>query len=166
MKGIIFLDRDWVVNKSAKAWEYIKSRQEFVWIDWVKEFILNCNKSDFKVVIITNQQWIGKWLYNIDDLENIFKNINKDLAQIWAKIDNFYFCPHLVIDNCNCRKPKIWMLEKACKDLDFYQKEKMFLVWDSDSDIQCANNFGIKSLKIESDKFRDYLDKITVFLWK
>lgn len=86
--------------------------------------------------------------------------MNTELSEVWAKIDSFYFCPHLSADNCTCRKPKVWMLEKATKELDIEDKSEMFLIWDSSSDIECANNFGIQSFRIETDKLEDSYDDI------
>lgn len=160
MNWIIFLDRDWVINKKAKDHKYITKWWDFVFNNKVKDFIAYCNNNDLKVIVVTNQQWIWKWLYTIGDLDYIHKNLNKDLTSIWAKIDDFYFCPHLVSDSCNCRKPNIGMLERACFDLNYFDKNKMFFIWDSDSDIACANNFWIKSYKIESDKFEENCDEI------
>ncbi len=160
MNKIIFLDRDWVLNKKAPEHEYIKSRDKFQRNNWAKELIKYLNTKLYNVVVITNQQWIWKWQFTIPDLENIHINMNTELSKIWARIYKFYFCPHLSSDNCNCRKPKTWMLELASQKLNIKNKSEMFLIWDSDSDIECANNFWIQSLRIETDKLEDSYDDI------
>ncbi len=156
----MFLDRDGVLNKKAPEHEYIKSWDEFQRNNWAKELIKYLNSKLYNVIVITNQQWIWKWQFTIQDLKTIHTNMNKELSEIWAKIDNFYFCPHLSADNCACRKPQTWMLENATKELDVEDKSEMFLIWDSDSDIECSNRFWIKSYKIETDKLEDSYNEI------
>lgn len=160
MNKIIFIDRDGVLNKKAPEHEYIKSWDEFQRNNWAKELIKYLNSKLYNVIVITNQQWIWKWQFTIQDLENIHTNMNTELSEIWAKIDKFYFCPHLSADNCACRKPKTWMLENATNELDIKDKSVMFLIWDSGSDIECANNFWIQSFRIETDKLEDSYDDI------
>jgi D-glycero-D-manno-heptose 1,7-bisphosphate phosphatase len=150
---IVFLDRDWVINIKAEENDYIKSREGFSWCENIREFIKKCNDNNLLVIVISNQQWIWKWLYSIEILNEIHRNINQDLKKYDAHIDMFYFCPHLITENCECRKPKIWMFEKACEDFWFFDKSKMFFIWDSDSDIEAWKNFLIKSIKIESNNF-------------
>jgi len=157
MNWIIFLDRDWVINKKPKEHDYVKSRKEFFWNEWIKDFIKYCNDNDFLVIVITNQQWIWKWLYSQETLCKIHENINIDLSKIQATIDYFYFCPHLSTNNCECRKPKIWLLEMACSQIGFYEKERMLFIWDSSSDIESANNFWIRSIHIESNNIINYM---------
>lgn len=154
------MDRDGVINKKAKEHEYIMSRNGFFRNSKIKKFIKYCNDHDAKVVIISNQQWIGKGIFSVDDLHIIHQHMCDDLSKIWAKVDWFYFCPHLVSDNCDCRKPKPWMLQQACNDLHISDKKEMIFIGDSQSDIECADNFWIDAFRIETDRFEDYFDQI------
>lgn len=52
------------------------------------------------------------------------------------------------------------MLEKAATEFQIQDKFEMFLIWDSDSDIECANNFWIKSYKINTDRLEDNYNEI------
>lgn len=166
MKGIIFFDRDWVLNKKAAEHQYISNIEDFVWNKWAKELIKFCSDLWFTVLIITNQQWIGKWLFTIKDVDVIHNKIKSDIAQFWGKVSWFYICPHLASINCNCRKPKTWMLEQACIDYDFFDKTKMFLIGDSKSDIEAANKYWINNYKVESDKITDNIEDIKLLISK
>ena len=66
----LFLDRDGVINKRLMD-GYITNWSDFVFIDGVFE-ALNILQQQFStIVIVTNQQGIGKGLYTIEDLNNI-----------------------------------------------------------------------------------------------
>ena len=53
--------------------------------------------------------------------------------------------------DCDCRKPKIGMIVRACKDHNI-DLDKSILIGDKSSDIQCGINAGIKSNFLISDK--------------
>ncbi|MFA7298210.1 MAG: HAD family hydrolase [Candidatus Absconditabacterales bacterium] len=160
MNKVVFFDRDGVLNKKAAEHEYITKRSEFERNDKAKEMIKLFSDKGFLILVITNQQGIGKGKYSFDDLDNIHSNMQQDLKKIGTKIDKFYVCPHLKEDNCNCRKPKTGMLEQALKEYGFNKKD-CILIGDSDKDIECAKQFGIKYIKIESDKIKNYSYDIT-----
>ena len=72
-------------------------------------------------------------------------------------------CPHhvkgIIKDysfDCECRKPKIGMIKKALDKYDV-QLESSLLIGDKDSDIECAENAGIKGLKFNTEKLDFYL---------
>ena len=72
-------------------------------------------------------------------------------------------CPHhlkgIIKDysfDCECRKPKIGMIKKALDKYDV-KLESSLLIGDKDSDIECAENAGIKGLKFNAEKLDFYL---------
>ena len=77
--------------------------------------------------------------------------MQKELNEIGAHIDQFYYCPfhkdgiiaEYAIDS-NDRKPNIGMLDKVSRDWNL-DKKNLTMVGDRESDIQCAKKFGIKN---------------------
>ena len=59
----------------------------------------------------------------------------------------FLFCPHKPDDGCNCRKPNTGLLEYIDKIFGIDLKKSIF-IGDSESDILCAKNYKISSLKL------------------
>lgn len=82
------------------------------------------------------------------------------LGQNGAYIDKIYYCPHhpdkgfegeikeLKID-CDCRKPKIGMLEEAKRDfnIDF---NKSYIIGDSTLDVKTGINAGMKTILVKT----------------
>lgn len=166
MSKAIFLDRDWVLNKKAPEHEYVNSVQEFFWIPKAKDLIKFCNDSGRKVFVVTNQQGVWKWITKPHELQKIHDTIQKDLAKIWAKIDKFYVCPHLEVEDCECRKPKPGMILQAFKEFPEIEWEKCCLIGDSLTDINAGDSVGLKTLRIASDWLQKEYDKVMSFLQK
>ena len=142
----VFLDRDWTLNYDG--W-YLHKIEDVKVLDWVKEWLEELIKLWYKLIIVTNQSGIWRWYYTIEDCNKFNKELEK---QIWIKFDAIYICPHVAEDNCDCRKPKTWLIEKAIKkfNLDIY---KCFFVWDKESDIQTGINAWCKTVLINDSKY-------------
>ena len=145
MKKSIFLDRDGVINKKLIG-EYVKTLEEFEILPGVKEAIKKFHDLGYLVIVITNQQGIGKGLMTEEDLKKIHEYMVKELEYI----DDIFYCPHLE-GTCDCRKPRPGMLLKAQEkwNIDF---SKSWMIGDDDRDVLCGKSVGCKTIKIGEDK--------------
>lgn len=144
MDKIIFLDRDGVINKKAKEHDYIKSWDEFEFIDGIAEFIHNLNIMGYKIIIVTNQRGIALGKLSPYNLTNIHIQMVKVLKSKNAFIDDIFICSH-DIGKCNCRKPDIGLFLQAEEKYDI-DKSRSFMIGDSESDILAGMRYGIKSI--------------------
>jgi D-glycero-D-manno-heptose 1,7-bisphosphate phosphatase len=161
MFDTLFLDRDGVINKKLEQ-RYVTNFDEFVFIKNSDIAIRKLHKIFKRILIVTNQQGIGKGIMTEDDLNLLHLQMQKKLSVDFDLIDKIYFCPCLEVDNCNCRKPKTGMLENAKLDFPDMKIEDSFLVGDSDSDIIAGKNFGLSTIKVSSEfTLFDWLTKIT-----
>ena len=159
-KPAIFFDRDGVLNVDVG---YLYKIEDFQWIDGAIEAIKYFNDKDYYVFVITNQSGVARGYYREDDIHKLHQWMNEDLYKYSAHIDEFFYCPHhvkgIIKDysfDCECRKPKIGMIKKALDKYDIIFKESL-LIGDKDSDIECAENAGIKGLKFNAEKLDFYL---------
>ncbi|HOV15816.1 MAG TPA: HAD-IIIA family hydrolase, partial [Spirochaetota bacterium] len=111
----LFLDRDGVINKRLMA-DYVKTWDEFVFLPGVLVAINGFTNIFKHIFVVTNQQGIGKKIMTLKDFETINAKMLSVISDNSGKIDNVYFCPHLKDDNCECRKPKTGMFQKAKND--------------------------------------------------
>jgi histidinol-phosphate phosphatase family protein len=161
MFDTLFLDRDGVINKKLEQ-RYVTNFDEFVFIKNSDIAIRKLHKIFKRILIVTNQQGIGKGIMTEDDLNLLHLQMQKKLSVDFDLIDKIYFCPCLEVDNCNCRKPKTGMLENAKLDFPDMKIEDSFLVGDSDSDIIAGKKFGLSTIKVSSEfTLFDWLTKIT-----
>ncbi|WP_345780605.1 HAD-IIIA family hydrolase [Sulfurihydrogenibium sp.] len=86
-----------------------------------------------------------------EDLNNIHKNMLKILEKNEIFIDAIFYCPHdYVIEDCNCRKPKIGLALKAKEIFPDINFVKSVMVGDSKSDMEFAENIGAKKVFISN----------------
>tara|TARA_B110000858_G_C17597094_1_gene378325 strand:+ start:40 stop:543 length:504 start_codon:yes stop_codon:yes gene_type:complete len=146
LKPAIFLDRDGVINVDNG---YIHKVSDFIWIEGAKKAIRYINSLDYYAIIVTNQSGISRGYYSEESVIKLHSYINKKLKEVGANIDDFFYSPFHpdgIISkykkNSNLRKPNTGMLELACKKWPI-KIENSILIGDSQTDMQCAKNFGI-----------------------
>ena len=105
----------------------------------------------FNLIMISNQDGLGTSLFpqiKFDIVQNKFLNL---LKQEGIYFEDILICPHLPEDNCNCRKPKIGLLDKFIKKNDIDWK-KSIIIGNSQADKGLAKNLNLKFIKIETNQ--------------
>ena len=143
----LFLDRDGVINYKIEN-DYVKSIQDFKFIPEFIYVVKDLSLLFNRIIIITNQQGIGKGLMSISDLNEIHEYMLNTINDNNGKIDKIYFCPHLASENCLCRKPSPGMIQKAFKDYPDIDRSKSYFIGDSDSDMQAGKAEKLISIKV------------------
>jgi histidinol-phosphate phosphatase family protein len=143
----LFLDRDGVINHRLID-EYVRTPSEFRFFEGVPESISYFNTIFRKVVIVTNQQGIGKGLMDEDDLALVNKYMLEGIAAAGGHIDRIYHCAGLKQQMPLCRKPQIGMALQARKDFPEIEFGKSVMVGDSKTDLQFGKRVGMKTVFI------------------
>jgi histidinol-phosphate phosphatase family protein len=146
----LFLDRDGVINKRLPD-DYVKTSDEFEFLPGTLDAIALFTKLFNKIVIVTNQQGIGKGLMSKEQLEDIHKNMIKDIENNNGHIDNVYYCPDLEGSASFHRKPSIGMGLKAKKDFKEINFKKSIIIGDSISDMKFGKKLGMKTVFIDDN---------------
>lgn len=156
MNKAIFLDRDGTLNFEKN---YLYKVEDFEFIPGMPEAIKLWNNLGYLVIIVTNQAGVARGYYKEEDIKILHEYINYKLEEINAHIDAFYYCPHHPVHgigeykvDCNCRKPKTGMLERAILDFDI-DVTHSYLFGDQDSDIKAGEAMEIKSYKVDGKEF-------------
>lgn len=149
----LFLDRDGVINKKLDD-DYVKHWIEFEFIDGVTFALKGLNDLFGTIVIVTNQQCIGKGIIRTEDLELIHKNMMYEINYLKGRIDKIYHSPYLASENHPTRKPGIGMALQAQKDFPHIDFSKSIIVGDSLSDMEFGKNAGMKTVYV-SDKLKN-----------
>jgi D-glycero-D-manno-heptose 1,7-bisphosphate phosphatase len=139
MQKAIFFDRDGVINIEK---EYLHTIEEFEFVQGTFETLIYLQNLGYKLFIITNQSGIGRGYYTFDQYETLTNWMKEQFVDEGIQISGVYCCSHAPDANCECRKPKIGMIQQASKvcEIDFANS---WLVGDKDSDIQTAYNANI-----------------------
>ena len=146
---LIIFDRDGVINYKAKPPNsYILNKDDLVLNIEVLIAICDLQKKQKTIAVATNQQCVGKGLISIFGLDLIHQTINSKIEELGGKPIDFYTCAHLESENCECRKPKSYLLQRAMNIYQVNDSETLF-IGDSDTDAMAANNIGIDFLFYE-----------------
>ena len=130
----LFLDRDGVINKRLPG-AYVKDIAQFEFIDGVPQAIELLSSIFGVLVVVTNQQGVGKGLMTENDLDTIHKYMLTELQKIGGRIDKVYHSPFLESSGHYTRKPAVGMGMKAKKDFQGIKFTKSVMVGDSLSDM-------------------------------
>tara|TARA_B100001109_G_scaffold254484_1_gene254289 strand:- start:4635 stop:5177 length:543 start_codon:yes stop_codon:yes gene_type:complete len=147
----LFLDRDGVINKKLDD-DYVKNIEEFSFIKGSKEAIAVFNLLFGRIVVVTNQQGIGKGLMSKQDLKEVHDYMELELVKAGAHLDKIYYCPELAESNASCRKPNTGMAEEARKDFPEIDFKKSIMIGDSLSDMQMGKRVGMVTLFITDEE--------------
>tara|TARA_A100001011_G_C14273997_1_gene828290 strand:- start:898 stop:1398 length:501 start_codon:yes stop_codon:yes gene_type:complete len=162
LKPAVFLDRDGVINKEKG---YVYKISDFEWIEGSRESIKYLNENNYYVFIVTNQSGIARGLYDEKDVLDLHKYIKIELEKIDAYIDEFFIspyhpkCPNKFSELIHLRKPNTGMLEMAESKWPI-EKKSSFLIGDKQTDIKCAENFGIRGHLFKHGNLLDFIMKI------
>jgi len=146
----LFLDRDGVINVKLEA-RYVRNSNEFEFMQGALVAISKLSKLFKRILIVTNQQGIGKGIMTEADLNLLHSFMTSEIGKLNGKIDKIYFCPHLDIENCNCRKPNTGMINQAIADFPEIDCQNSYLIGDSDSDIEAGNRMKLNTVKVDNE---------------
>ena len=135
----LFLDRDGVIN-DEKYMDYIHTWEEFRFYDGVKEAMKIFSEKFGKIFIVTNQRGVAKGLTKIEALENIHKNMLKELKDAGGRVDKIYFCVDMESPN---RKPNPGMGLQAQKDFSEIDFSKSIMIGNTLSDMKFGRNLNV-----------------------
>lgn len=153
----IFLDRDGTINVLKG---FLSRAEDFELLPNVVEAIRKINGSEYLAIVATNQPVIARGECTFKELENIHKKLETDLGKEGAFVNDIFFCPHhpdkgyegevpqLKMD-CDCRKPKIGMLNKAAKKYNIDLSNSWY-IGDTTVDIQTGCNAGMKTILVHT----------------
>ncbi len=143
----LFLDRDGVVNVRLVD-DYVKNINEFEFLPGVLEAFKIFAETFGKIIIVTNQQGVGKGLMTLDNVETVHGFMMQAIENQKGRVDAIYVCPQLKSDPDNFRKPSPKMAYMAQHDFPEIDFDKSVMVGDSNSDIEFGRNAGMYTILI------------------
>lgn len=158
----LFMDRDGVVNEQIIG-GYVMETEQFVFHNGVFEALEILHQHFDRVLLVTNQQCVGKGLCSMDKIDRVHEWMQQQLAARNIAFDRIYCCPHLAAAGCDCRKPQPGMAFQAQRDFPDIDFSHSVMVGDSLSDMQFAQNAGIRAVHVGAIRHPEFeeIQKIT-----
>jgi len=142
----VFLDRDGTVSEEVG---YLNHISRFRLLSGAAAAIRKLNQASLPVIVVTNQSGVGRGYFPEQLVRDVHDRMNAELAEAGARLDGVYYCPHASADECECRKPKTGMLERAARELGL-DLMKSFVVGDRYGDIELAKCAGARSILVRT----------------
>jgi D-glycero-D-manno-heptose 1,7-bisphosphate phosphatase len=146
LRPAVFLDRDGTI---AEEVGYLNHASRFRMFPFVAAAIQRFNEAGLPVVVVTNQSGVGRGYFPESLVHTVNEMMTKQLTDAHARIDAIYYCPHTSSENCNCRKPRTGMLDRAAREhsLDL---QRSFVVGDRYGDVELARNARARSVLVRT----------------
>jgi D-glycero-D-manno-heptose 1,7-bisphosphate phosphatase len=147
----IFLDRDGTLNEEAG---YITDPAQFRLFDFAAEAVRLINKAGWRAIVLTNQSGVARGRFTEGFLLGIHALMEESLRLQGARVDAIYYCAHHpdfgsppYRRDCDCRKPKPGLIEKAVRDFDLDLTE-CFVIGDRYRDVEMGHAAGAQGVMV------------------
>ncbi len=146
----LFLDRDGVINKKLPG-DYVKSWSEFEFIQGVPEALRLFDDIFGKIIIVTNQQGVGKGIMTEKQLFSLHDKMTREIERAGGRLNAIYFSKSLAEENHQSRKPNTGMAELAKNKFPEIDYQKSIMVGDSVKDMEFGKKLNMISVFIKGD---------------
>ena len=150
----IFIDRDGVINKDPGGWtkhEYVTELKDFHFLPGALEALALLNRNRIQVVIVSNQAGVNKGYFSKERLDEITCMMLAEVKKNRGNICAVYYCIHTNEDDCDCRKPKPGMLERAIKKYGVTPGDT-YIIGDSEADVLAGRSASLNTIFVLSGK--------------
>lgn len=143
----LFLDRDGVINRRIHG-GYVTNFDEFIFLEGVRQALRIFSGVFGRIIVVTNQQGIGKGLMTTEDAMKIHEMMLAVVEKYGGRIDRVYFCPNLDEEQHPDRKPGLGMALKAKCDFPEIDFSRSLMAGDSPTDIEFGQRAGMHTVML------------------
>ncbi len=141
----LFLDRDGVINRLLVN-DYVKRPDALEILPGVPETIARLNRLFKYIIVVTNQQGVGKGLMTAADLEEVHNHLRQQVERAGGRLTAIYACTRRSDEPGNCRKPAPHLALRARRDYPDIDFSKSIMVGDQDTDIEFGARLGMVTI--------------------
>jgi D-glycero-D-manno-heptose 1,7-bisphosphate phosphatase len=141
---VAFLDRDGTVIEDK---DFIKTPDEIEFLPGSIEAIKVLKELGYKIIVISNQSGIGRGILTEEMVKKVNRSFLDRLNKEDAEIDALYYCPHRPEDNCDCRKPRTGLIQKAVEEQRLDLKDAV-VIGDKLSDVELGKKLKVNTVLV------------------
>jgi histidinol-phosphate phosphatase family protein len=146
----LFLDRDGVINARILG-GYVQKWEEFAFLPGVPEALKILSQEFSRIIVVSNQQGIGKGLMTENELEILHRKMIAEIEINGGRIDRIYHSPHLEKEGSLIRKPNVGMALMARKEFPGINYQRSVMVGDSISDMIFGKRLKMVNVFLSED---------------
>lgn len=141
----LFIDRDGTLIDEPKTDFQIDSLDKLSFEADVFA-ALKALSNHYRLVMVSNQDGLGTQSFPKDTFDVPHEMMLRIFASQGIVFDKILICPHTPEDNCDCRKPKVALLQDEIDNQSF-DTDDSYVIGDRQTDILLAKNLGIAGLQ-------------------
>lgn len=143
LEKAVFLDRDGTLIEEVDFLSRVEDLRVF---PFTKQALELLRSNGFRLFVITNQSGIARGFYTEDAMHAIHREIQNEVGGL---IDAFFFCPHLPDAGCECRKPKLGMIDSV-RELFPVDRASSWVIGDKLLDVETARVAGMNAAMVRT----------------
>lgn len=145
----LFLDRDGVINTRLVN-DYVKQPSDFKFTKGFTQALSKVSPLFRNIVVVTNQQGIGKGLMTDEELHEIHHLMLEEIENHGGRIHKVYYCPDLKGSGSRNRKPQVGMALQARRDFPSIRFNRSVMVGDSQTDLEFGRKLKMVTVFIDN----------------
>ena len=143
---ILFVDRDGTLIEEP-ADHQVDSLDKVRFMPGVFAALAELKQRGFRFVMVTNQDGLGTASFPRPTFEAPHEFMLQAFRSQGIEFDAVFVCPHLPADGCECRKPRIGLVQDFIRDAAV-DLGGSAMVGDRETDLEFARNLGLRGLLI------------------
>jgi imidazoleglycerol-phosphate dehydratase/histidinol-phosphatase len=143
---VLFVDRDGTLIEEPPD-EQVDSLAKIRFMPDVFPALREARKLGFKLAIVTNQDGLGTASFPQAKFDEPHQFMMDAFASQGIEFDAVFVCPHRKSDCCDCRKPKIKLVEDYVREKNV-DLAASAMIGDRDTDLEFGKNLGVRPIRV------------------
>jgi D-glycero-D-manno-heptose 1,7-bisphosphate phosphatase len=150
----VFLDKDGTVIHDEP---YNVDPAKIRFRDDAGAALLSLQEAGYRLLLVSNQAGIEAGRFQESELAQVWESIKAELGFKDVALTGIYYCPHGVSSECDCRKPKPGMLERAAAEHEI-DLQASWMIGDILDDVEAGQRAGCRTILLDVGSETEWQD--------
>ncbi|MDF3020776.1 MAG: imidazoleglycerol-phosphate dehydratase [Steroidobacteraceae bacterium] len=143
---VLFVDRDGTLIEEPPD-EQVDAIAKIRFMPDVFAAMRQAKKLGYKLAMVTNQDGLGSASFPQENFDVPHQFMMDAFSSQGIEFDAVFVCPHRKSDGCDCRKPKIKLVENYVREQQVDLAASV-MIGDRDTDLEFAANLGVRGIRV------------------